>query len=146
VLPAITAPAQQKVEASAMVEIPSPLKKEVKSEDYGPITDSKNVKKFVQDYFADIPLMAHIAGCESRYRQYKSGQVLRGEGNNYDVGVMQINELYHADTALKLGINIYSIDGNVAYARYLYEREGAKPWMSSSACWAKFSESEIARR
>ncbi|MEX2010226.1 MAG: hypothetical protein WD874_00255 [Parcubacteria group bacterium] len=143
-LPAITAPAPAPVEAKAEVAIP--LKKEVKSEDYEPMTDSKNVKKFVEDYFADIPLMVQIAGCESRFRQYKNGNVIRGEINNKDVGVMQVNEHYHAATALKLGIDIYSIDGNVAYARYLYEKEGARPWMSSSACWAKFKESEIARR
>jgi len=59
---------------------------------------------------------------------------------------MQINELYHADTAKALGYDIYSIDGNVAYARYLYEKQGAKPWISSSPCWAKFSGSEITKR
>ena len=38
-------------------------------------------------------------------------------GNAVDVGVMQINEDYHLDTAQSLGMNIYSIDGNLAYAR-----------------------------
>jgi len=59
---------------------------------------------------------------------------------------MQINVLYHAKTAEKLGLNVHDLDDNVAYARYLYEKQGAKPWMSSSACWAKFRQSEIARR
>ncbi|MGB3921741.1 MAG: hypothetical protein WBL19_00450 [Minisyncoccia bacterium] len=118
--------------------------KEVKAEDYGPITDSDNVERFVNDYFADIPLMAKIAGCESRYRQLDSkGGVLKGEENSYDRGVMQINVLYHGETAAELGLDVNNLEDNVKYARYLYEREGAAPWMSSSACWAK---SEIARR
>ncbi len=123
--------------ASAKVEV----------ENYGPITDSINVKKYVSDYFSDIPLLARIAECESHNRQYdKSGAVIRGEVNVLDVGVMQINEKYHLETSKKLGYNIYTIEGNVAYARYLYKKQGAQPWISSSACWAKFSESEIALR
>ncbi len=119
----------------------------MRAEDYQPITNPKNVEKFLNDYFADIPLLIKIAECESRNRHFNSkGEVLRGEKNSYDRGVMQINILYHEGTAEKLGLDVHDIDDNVAYARYLYEKQGAKPWMSSSACWAKFSRSEIARR
>jgi hypothetical protein len=127
------------------MEIAQP--KEVNSADYAPITNSQKVKDFVGDYFADTPILAGIASCESHNRQYDSnGNVLRGEKNHYDVGVMQINELYHADDAKALGINIYTIDGNVAFAKVLYNKYGAKPWMSSSGCWAKYSETSIARK
>ena len=123
------------------------MPKEVRVEDYQPITDSKNVEKFINDYFTDTPILAEIAKCESRYRHFNSkGDVLRGEENVYDRGVMQINILYHAETAKKLGLDINNIEDNVAFARYLYEKQGAKPWMASSACWAKFSQSEIAKR
>ncbi|MFZ2484867.1 MAG: hypothetical protein WAW81_02935 [Minisyncoccia bacterium] len=123
------------------------MPREVKAEDYQPITDSKNIERFVNDYFADIPVLAEIAKCESRYRHLNSnGNILKGEENTYDRGVMQINVLYHAETAEKLGLDVHNLDDNVAYARYLYEKQGAKPWMSSSACWAKFRQSEIARR
>lgn len=128
------------------VAIVEPAPKEVKAEDYQPITDSKNIERFINDYFADIPILADIAKCESRYRHLDSnGEVLEGEKNNSDRGVMQINMLYHAKTAGRLGLDIQNLDDNVQYARYLYEKEGAKPWMSSSACWAKFKQSEIAR-
>ncbi len=127
------------------MEIAQP--KEVKSIDYAPITDPKNVKEFVGDYFADIPILARIAGCESHNRQYDSnGNVLRGEKNKFDIGVMQINELYHSDDSKDLGLNIYTIDGNVAFAKHLYEKYGTKPWASSSACWGHSSASEIARK
>jgi len=125
----------------------APVPKEVKSRDYQPITDPKNVEKFINDYFADIPVLADIAKCESRYRQFNSsGEVLRGRKNSYDRGVMQINVLYHAENAEELGLDLHNIDDNVAFARYLYEKFGAKPWMSSSACWARFNQSEIAKR
>lgn len=121
--------------------------KEVKSKDYGPLTDSENVEAFIKDYFADIPIMTKIARCESRNRHFnKSGQVLRGEKTPLDRGVMQINLYYHQATAEKLGLDLHDIDDNVAYARYLYEKQGAKPWMSSSACWSKFTSAEIAKK
>ncbi|MES2214388.1 MAG: hypothetical protein V4465_03325 [Patescibacteria group bacterium] len=133
--------------AEARLEINQPVTKEVEAKDYAPITDTQNVKRFVTDYFADTPILAHIAACESRNRQYaKDGSVLRGEQNSYDVGVMQINEMYHLEDSKKLGYNIYTIEGNVAYAKYIYDKQGAKPWMSSSPCWAKYTEKEIARK
>ena len=132
VLPAITAPALP-TETSVAIE-----EKVVRSEDYLPLTDSKNVEKFVKDYFTDIPLMSKIAYCESRNRHFdKSGQVLRGEKTSLDRGVMQINLYFHGETAKKMGLDLHDIDDNLAYARYLYQKQGAKPWMSSSACWSK---------
>lgn len=143
VLPAMTSPVPA-VETEKIVE---PSYKQVKSEDYEPLTDSKNIERFLNDYFADIPLMAKIAKCESAYRHLGSdGQVLRGRKTPLDRGVMQINLHYHQDVAEKMGLDLHDLDDNVAYARYLYEKQGAKPWMSSSACWSKFASSEIAKR
>ncbi len=140
VLPAITSQASPSIETQLVADL-TPTPKEVRSVDYMPISDPKNVEKFLNDYFADMPLMAKIAKCESRNRHYdKSGQVLRGEVTPLDRGVMQINLHYHQEAAAKLGLDLHDIDDNVAYARYLYEKEGAKPWMSSSKCWAKSSE------
>ena len=144
VLPAMTSPAITAPELPAEIQI---LPKAVKSEDYQPITDPKNVERFVKDYFADIPLMAKIAKCESQNRQYNSkGAILKGEKNSFDRGVMQINLLYHAEKAEEMGLDLHNIDDNVAFARYLYEKYDAKPWMSSSACWSKFASPEFARK
>lgn len=101
------------------------------------VTGPKTLEAYVKDYFKDDPILADIARCESQYRQFKSnGHVIRGIKNSYDVGVMQINEKYHADTALKFGFDIYSLDGNMDYAKWLYDKEGVQPWMSSSKCWS----------
>lgn len=99
-------------------------------------TRREAVAAFVREYFTDAPVLAEIAYCESTYRQLgMNGEVLRGNHNSGDVGVMQINEMYHGQRAKELGLDIYTLEGNVGYAKYLYEREGVRPWKSSSRCW-----------
>jgi hypothetical protein len=90
----------------------------------------------VREYFKETPILAEIAKCESTYRHFgKDGKIIRGIENRFDVGVMQINEQYHAAQAKKLGYDIYTLDGNMAYAEWLYSQEGSKPWSASSKCW-----------
>lgn len=96
----------------------------------------ETTREIVEDYFSDAPVMIEVAYCESRFRQFDEyGNPLRGRVNAADVGVMQINEKYHGATAARLGHNLSSLDGNLAYARYLYETQGTKPWVHSSPCW-----------
>lgn len=105
----------------------------------GPIT----FEQYVREYFKDDPILAEIAMCESTFRQYGSdGSVLTGRVNKSDVGVMQINKYYHLERAEKFGFDLNTVDGNMAYAKKLYESEGTKPWKSSSKCWKKFAERE----
>jgi hypothetical protein len=108
-------------------------------------TSKKEVEKimstesYVRQYFSDIPIMIQIARCESTFRQLENdGRIHRGVVNSGDVGVMQINEYYHGDEAAKANYNLYSLEGNLAFARDLYEKEGTQPWSSSKACWGKY--------
>ncbi len=102
------------------------------------INKNYNLAQKVRNFTSDKPLMAEIASCESHFRQYeKNGSVLRGRVNNKDVGLFQINEYYHLERSKKLGYDIYSVEGNMAYARRLYSEEGPTPWSSSSPCWSK---------
>ncbi len=101
------------------------------------IVNSKQVEKYVREQFKDEPVLVEIARCESTFRQYdKNGNIIRGVVNKGDVGVMQINERYHADEAVKLGLNIYTTEGNVAFAKHLYDKFGSQPWSSSEDCWS----------
>ena len=94
------------------------------------------LESYVREYFKETPILAEIAKCESRFRQVdKDGNVLRGEVNKSDVGLMQVNEYYHGEKAEDLGFDLTSVDGNLAYAKYLYEKEGTKPWNASAKCW-----------
>lgn len=103
----------------------------------GEVTQSSTyVEQYTRIYFSDIPIMTEIAECESKFRHFDhNGNVLRGEKNRRDVGVMQINEDYHLETALELGIDLYTLEGNLAYARELHDRYGTKPWKYSKRCW-----------
>lgn len=98
----------------------------------------KNTEEYVKNFFADKPILAEIAKCESTYRQFDNkGKIIRGMQNQSDVGVMQINEYYHRERAEKLGYNLREFAGNLAYAKWLYEHEGTAPWSASEKCWGK---------
>lgn len=104
----------------SVIEVPIPL----------------TLEDYVKEYFKDDPILAEIARCESQFRHTgKTGNIIRGKVNPADVGLMQINEKYHAEQAKKLGYDIYSLEGNMAYAKWLYDKEHVKPWKSSSKCW-----------
>lgn len=99
-------------------------------------TDRKAIEKYLREKYADTPILIEIARCESEFRQFdKNGDPIRGIVNKADVGVMQINEKYHLESSNKLGYDIHTIEGNVAYAKHLYEESGSKPWSASQPCW-----------
>jgi hypothetical protein len=106
-----------------------------------------DVETYVREYYKDTPILAEVARCESTFTQFsKNGKVMRGIENSADVGLMQINEYYHAESAKKFGYNIYSVEGNLAYAKYLYDKKGTAPWSASSPCWGKKVGAQIAVR
>lgn len=90
------------------------------------------------------PQLKAICSCESVGRWNaepkhwdSKGNVLKGKLTPDDKGQCQINEYYHGETAKKMGIDIYSFNGNRQYANYLYETQGTQPWSASSKCWDK---------
>lgn len=107
-----------------------------------PFAPAQTVEEYVRDYFVDVPVMAAIAKCESGFTHVKDGKILKNSTSSA-MGVFQIMESIHAKHAQKnLGLDITSIEGNAAYARYLYEKEGTKPWNASKACWGKTQEAK----
>jgi hypothetical protein len=115
--------------------------KTVKDTESSDLEQPKTTKGIVEDYFSDIPIMVDVAYCESRFTMFDAdGSVHRGVVNPQDVGVMQINEKYHLETSIKLGLNIHTLEGNLDYARFLYETQGTAPWEYSSHCWNKSRE------
>ena len=101
----------------------------------------KDVRGYLAKEYVDEPILISIAGCESSFRQYtKDGEVIHGKVNADDVGVMQINEKYHLEKAQAMGFDILTTEGNVAYAKYLYQTQGAAPWSASEKCWSKSSD------
>jgi hypothetical protein len=102
------------------------------------------VEAQVRSYFAATPVMIAIAGCESGFREFdKAGKPLNGGSGNM-IGVYQISARVHAAEARALGMNIHTVQGNLAYAEHLYAREGTVPWVSSSACWGPLTSADHA--
>jgi hypothetical protein len=98
---------------------------------------SGSYRAHVKEYFKNDPILVDIARCESTFRQFKeNGDVIRGRVNSKDVGIMQINEKYHLERSKKLGYDIYTVEGNLGYAKRIYEDQGAAPWSASQKCWA----------
>ncbi len=126
-----------------VTEAPTNTKTEsIVDETYSEISEQvKTTEQIIAEHFTDTPILKKIAACESQSRQFdETGSVLRGRVNSQDVGVMQINEKYHLKEANKLGLDIYTIEGNIDYAKHLYETQGVKPWVHSSTCWDKSNE------
>jgi len=117
----------------------------LKTEEVAVATEIKvpahSLEAYVKEYFSDTPILADIARCESRFRHFiEDGEVIRGEIDSDDIGVMQINLRYHKENAAELGLNVFSLSGNLEYAKYLYEKQGVKPWKASRGCWGRLAQ------
>lgn len=96
------------------------------------------VRQFVAETFPDAPIMLRIAQCESGMRQFgPDGRVLSGAVHPPDKGVFQINTRVHGPTAHSRGVDLHMTRGNIAFTRYLYDKEGTRPWLASKGCWGK---------
>jgi hypothetical protein len=93
-------------------------------------------KAHIEAVFGTSSPMVAIAQCESSLRQFEApNHVLRGRQVESDVGIFQVNVEYHGSKAKEMGINLYTLDGNIQYAKYLYDRNGTKDWLASRRCW-----------
>lgn len=83
------------------------------------------------------PVFLEVAECESETKQYVDGTdtPITGYVDSRDTGVFQINKGYHAAEAKRLGLDLDTPVGNIAYAKYLYETQGLQPWSASKPCW-----------
>lgn len=96
------------------------------------------------EIFPDAPIMQTVAFCESRKKQFNhNGTVIKNwnKDGTYDEGILEINSK-HAKEAKVLGFDIQTLTGNLEYARFLYDREGLRPWLSSFKCWSQGSAAD----
>lgn len=101
------------------------------------IPTQQELENKAKEYFKKEPVLVEVARCESSFRHLdEKGEILRGKVNKGDLGLMQINEYYHNDKAVELGLDLKTLEGNMAYAKYLYDKQGLKPWKASSKCWS----------
>ena len=113
-----------------------------------PIVPNTAIVPPSQSDWIGYPLLEHIASCESHGdpnelpRQFlPDGSVLKGYPNPNDIGLAQINAPTWQKTAEKLGYDIYTYQGNLAMAKWIFNHYGSKPWLWSVVCWGKYASS-----
>lgn len=90
----------------------------------------ESIEAKVRATFSEAPVMVEVARCESTFRQLNdAGGVFRGGTGGGYLGIFQIGESLHKDVALQKGFDILTVDGNIGYAKYMYDREGTRPWI-----------------
>jgi len=104
-----------------------------------PLTRAQ-IESRIKEVFSDAPIMVDVARCESTFRQFAdSGNVFRGGTNRKYIGIFQIGEDLHRSYALARGFDIDTVEGNIGYARYMYDRQGTRPWVSCLSSGTQFS-------
>lgn len=102
------------------------------------IEEVKDTEQLLIDRFGENHIMIKIASCESSLEHLKEdGTVITGHVDKDDTGLFQINLRFHQETAESMGLNVFEVNDNIAYASYLYETQGTKPWNASKSCWNK---------
>ena len=87
------------------------------------------VEAAVRAAFSDAPDMIAVAKCESGYRQFSApGAVLRGGSGNGYIGIFQIGERLHRAQASAVGLDIDTVEGNIGFARRMFDAQGSVPW------------------
>lgn len=77
-----------------------------------------------------------ICKAESGLRQWDDyGRILQGVVNHEDLGFCQINAKYHMEEAMKAGLDIFTAEGNILFAKWLYDKKGTSPWKASEKEW-----------
>lgn len=88
-----------------------------------------------------------LISCESDGVQHNTdGSVLRGNVDSDDIGMAQINLRHHGLQCQRLGFDIYTVDGNLHCANYIYKHEGPGPWSASRRCLIRKSSSIASNR
>lgn len=102
-------------------------------------TKEKGIKEILVEELGPNHPLIEVARCESGFRQFENGNPLKSHYGTEDYGVFQINTTYHLKNSKKMGIDIMTVEGNLAYARYLYEKNGLRDWKPSESCWGKLT-------
>jgi hypothetical protein len=100
------------------------------------------------DVWAGYALLKRITSCESwgdpdkEPREFaENGSVLHGYPNPNDIGLGQINVPTWGKTAQQLGFNLYTYEGNLNMAKWIFNHYGPAPWKYSEGCWGKYENS-----
>lgn len=109
------------------------------SEHRGRYVPPAKMKEIIKATFPDAPIMVHVAECESGLRHRTQNGTLVHNVRTDDVGVLQIHRPVHEAAARRAGIDLTTLQGNLAWGRRLYDQSGTRPWNASKRCWGRFA-------
>lgn len=99
-------------------------------------TIDSEITRLSVEYKVDEKLVRAIIKCESSmYGSAINHNKIDGVVWSSDWGLMQINDYYHKDTMLKLGLDIKDEYDSLEYGIMLLANEGTKHWKASESCW-----------
>ncbi len=98
------------------------------------------------DIWEGYSLLKRACSCESAFghpnnepRQFENGKLLWSYSGTLDVGACQISLPYWKKKSEELGLDIFTYEGNISMAKYIYNNEGGiKHWSASKYCWGKY--------
>lgn len=109
-----------------------------------PVLEQAPVELDISPSIELLPPLIPICACESAGRpdaipqHYDTeGNVLRGIINPRDIGMCQISQTYWGEVAIELEYDIFTEEGNILMANYIFEKHGSDPWKWSRHCWNK---------
>lgn len=107
-----------------------------------PIHYEKPVEKVIEPLATLYPALKPVCSCESGNGKYgepkqfnPDGSVRFGKINPLDTGMCQINQKYWLAKSKELGFDIFTEQGNIKMANWIYEKQGLTPWDWSKECW-----------
>ena len=116
------------------------LWEKIKSFDRVLVVENTNAQEEIKVLDKLISALYPVCACESTGNKNKNpihydknGNVLVGVSG--DIGYCQIAPQYHQKNAEAMLLDIYSEEGNIDYANYLFRRNGYKDWLASKKCW-----------
>lgn len=111
-----------------------------------PLINPEYVEREVREYFSDIPIMIAITECESTFRQFdKDGRPLKNKSGSSATGALQIMASVHQESAMEMGYDIRTLEGNLAYGRYLHDKNGTRDWKATQNCWESKTVAVLSR-
>jgi hypothetical protein len=111
-----------------------------------PEVSAEYVRQQAITYFVKegVPELIGICECESHFVHYHEDGTLNvsmhknaaGKRDSSASGVCQIlYKGHYKNWSQSPGTNITTLEGNLAFAAWLYKTEGSEPWKSSRSCW-----------
>lgn len=116
--------------------LPLEPKQEVVIEQKAELTKEQVIINKITEVFGEnAPIMIKVARCESGIRQFDDkGQIIKNPVTP-DYGLFQINLPSHEKKLEELKLDYRELDDNIAYAKYLFDKNGLRDWQMSAKCW-----------